>query len=95
MPEEEYQHRLNLMISFIQPTNTYMCKICSKMEQRLGNLKTHVEGKHLKLSRYPCKYCPTRFNTKIARYMHIKQTHKEQDVMEKSGFGAAYGSGYK
>ena len=85
LPEEEYQQKLSLLVTRNPLTLNYCCKICSQEASSTRNVKIHIEAKHLKLSRYPCSYCQSRFHTKAARHMHVRQIHKEQDILHKAG----------
>ena len=54
---------------------SYICKVCGK-EDRLSNIRTHIEYNHLDGISVPCGYCDRTFSSMHNLGRHIRQYHK-------------------
>jgi len=85
MNEKEYQARIKTLTMRDRDGNA-VCSFCSKTSKMADVIATHIEGIHLRLGRYPCKYCGKVFNTRCANVMHVRKKHKELNLLA-SAFG--------
>jgi len=84
MSEEEYFARLRDLIASDPGRGQHTCKICQQSSSTLQVIKTHVEGMHLKLGRYVCRFCGKPNHTRVQMNMHINSKHREQNLLERS-----------
>jgi len=56
----------------------YSCKVCGKEEKRTrGNMKNHIEGKHIEGVSHPCPLCGKLLKTRVCLAMHINRVHNK------------------
>ncbi|KAF9802716.1 hypothetical protein SFRURICE_007328 [Spodoptera frugiperda] len=60
-------------------TNTYPCVSCNKQFKDKEELSLHRKRLHRK--RFPCKFCPTDYNTRKELFKHL-QDHQKVQLME-------------
>jgi len=59
-------------------SSRYCCKVCGKEEKRTrGNMKNHIEGKHIEGVSHPCPLCGKLLKTRVCLAMHINRVHNK------------------
>jgi len=60
--------------------NMWHCTRCDKTDKQKGNMKNHIEGKHLEGVTHPCQQCDRKFRTRISLAMHKSANHTDIQV---------------
>ena len=55
----------------------HQCSECGYLSKNSGDVKRHVEAKHLMSSGYYCPKCPEILKNKIALKNHLARAHKK------------------
>merc|ERR1712204_81654 len=55
----------------------YSCSVCGKTDSLKGNLKNHIEAKHIEGISFPCGQCGKQLRSRNAVACHINRCHRK------------------
>ena len=55
----------------------YICKLCGK-ESEKGNVRKHIESKHMQDINIPCKFCEKTFKSRASLFEHKYRYHRNE-----------------
>ena len=62
--------------------SNWICNICKKTSHLKGDIKRHIEAKHVILPVYTCDVCKTTSKTRHALRLHMKKFHDQVQNFE-------------
>ena len=76
---QELDEKCNSLIDKFCPLDGktyYICKVCGKKVGHKGNLKHHIEAKHIEGLAIACNFCEKSFGSRNSLAQHIHMVHK-------------------
>ena len=67
----EHEDLVMSKMTYVGPGQGFVCTDCSYVADKKGNMRQHIESKHLDLS-YPCSICGKQYKTYKTWYQHQK-----------------------
>ena len=73
LTEQEVNEKLDELFTF-DNTGMFTCNLCSKIANRKGHMREHVEI-HVEGLMFPCKLCDKSYKTRSTLRWHARKNH--------------------